>query len=250
MPIHSILDVFSSLEVVDNFYFGFVLSIKEFYLYSSFLFLFYLDNLLSEQALVSEYCDISFFFFVLGFIFLGIFLRLFILVVTPSDFIFMNYSICIFLRDFLCSYFIPFICCCMFIYIFFLNLGCGLSFLVSLLFFHFLSFLVALILYIYIFWYYCAGFVTANFFGTVWNVYWWLDRVFCVCPCMYQVMSGVQNIGGALFFYLRGVHIPRGQNYRKFWPPLPHCGQTWSFGQPPIKPRGHSRTPPPILRNF
>ena len=140
MPIHSILDVFSSLEVVDNFYFGFVLSIKEFYLYSSFLFLFYLDNLLSEQALVSEYCDISFFFFVLGFIFLGIFLRLFIFVVTPSDFIFMNYSICIFLRDFLCSYFIPFICRWMFIYIFFKTWGVVFLSLSLFFFFTFLAF--------------------------------------------------------------------------------------------------------------
>ena len=41
------------------------------------------------------------------------------------------------------------------------------------------------------------------------------------------------------------IHIPRGQIFRKFWPPSPHRGQTWSFGQPPLETTWSIQDTPP-----
>ena len=58
-----------------------------------------------------------------------------------------------------------------------------------------------------------------------------------------QINANLQKSGNKVL--RKGASIYHVVRFSEILTPLPHRCQTWSFGQPPIKPRGLSNTPGP-----
>ena len=64
-------------------------------------------------------------------------------------------------------------------------------------------------------------------------------------PSDVQVLN-VQRLHTCKFLIIGAIYKPCGQFFGFFWPPLPPCGQTWTFWEPPSLSMWIFQWPPPL----